>query len=113
MKRLERVVESVARSPRWLADDDLPLALRQFEFVNRGDGALPSADIADDQEMFREVDRIKDREDRKRRFPAFVSRSLPLSRHSIIWDSGRALIIIDNEFVASQGRLRPCRMSFT
>src|SRR2546428_10624630 len=67
MKRLERVVESVAGRPRWFADDDLPPTLRQLEFVNGGDGALPSADIADNQEMFREVYRVKNREDRKRR----------------------------------------------
>src|SRR3989442_7162597 len=68
MERLKRVVESVAGRPRWFADDDLPPALRQLEFVNGGDGALPSADIADNQEMFREVYRVKNREDRKRRF---------------------------------------------
>src|SRR5438445_11015703 len=113
MKRLERIEESITAGSRGLADDNLLLPLPQSVFVNRGYGALPRSDIADDYEVFREVYRGKDREDRKRRFRPFVSRSLPLSRHSIIWDSGRALIIIDNEFVSSQWRLRPCRKSFT
>src|SRR6266566_2846260 len=107
MKRLERIVERVARSPRWLADHDLPGFLRQFVFVNRGYGALPSADIADNQEMFREVYRVKDREDRKRRFRPFVSRFFWLAVYSDVWDGWGTVVIVNAKFVASQSRLVP------
>src|SRR2546425_1013617 len=112
MERLKRVVESVAGRPRWFADDDLPPALRQLEFVNGGDGALPSADIADNQEMFREVYRVKDREDWKSWFLPFVSRFLYLAFYSILWESWKTMIIIHAEFAACQMRLQPSRISF-
>src|SRR6266568_5176398 len=112
MKRLERIVERVARSPRWLADHDLPGFLRQFVFVNRGYGALPSADIADNQEMFREVYRVKDREDRKRRFRPFVSRFFWLAVYSDAWDRWGTVIIVNAKFVASQSRLVPSGILF-
>src|SRR5208337_1174167 len=81
MKRLKRVEQSVARRPRGLADDDLPVPVAQLEFVDRGYGALPRPDVADDHEVVREVYRVEDREDRKGLFrcPADHFSGLPLS----------------------------------
>lgn len=66
-------MERVACSPRRLPDDDLLLSLRQLEFVNRSDSALPSPDIADDQEVLGEVYRIENREDWELGFLALLS----------------------------------------
>ena len=60
MKRLERIIEGVARGPRGLADDDLPVPFGQFVFMNRGYSALSRADVADEYEMVREFYRVKD-----------------------------------------------------
>src|SRR2546428_13070195 len=112
MKRLERVVESVAGRPRWFADDDLPPTLRQLEFVNGGDGALPSADIADNQEMFREVYRVKNREDRKRRFPPLFGRFFWFAVYSNVWGGWGTGIIIAAQIVASPRKSHPPQYHF-
>src|SRR6266705_2450596 len=112
IERLKRIVESVTGGPRGLANDDLPPPLGQFVFVNRGYSALPGPDVADDYEMFREIYRIKNREDWKFWFGPFVSCFLYKSSHSLLWESWKTIIKINAELVASQGRLEPSRIPF-
>ncbi len=94
-------MESIACRPRRFADDDLPQSLAQLVFVNRGYGALPGPYVAYYQEMFREVYRVKDREDREFRFRPFVSRFLCLALNSTSWHCWKTVSKID-EFVSSQ-----------
>jgi hypothetical protein len=80
--------------------------------VNRGDGALPRSNIADDYEMFREIYRVKDREDRELWLWPFVSGFLRSAFHSTLWESRKTIIKINAELVASQDRFKPSRISF-
>src|SRR2546428_4711529 len=105
MKRLERIEESVAGGPRGLTDDNLPLPLPQSVFVNRGYGALPRSDITDDNEMFREVYRVEDREDWESWLWPFVSRFLRFALQSILQDDWRIVTIISTGFAAGQRTL--------
>src|SRR6266487_5851053 len=62
--------------------------------------------------MFREVYRVKDREDREFRFRPFVSRFLRSSLHSIVRNGRKTVTIINYGFVAGQRRLEPSEYHF-
>src|SRR5207249_10240358 len=110
IERLERIMESIACRPRRFADDDLPQSLAQIVFANRGYGALPGPHIAYYQEMFREVYRVKDREEWEPWVRPLISRFLRSALHSNVRDGRRTVTISIYGCVAGQRSLEPSRI---